>query len=176
MPVTKITTKNFMKAAAELKAAKSRAVYDRDGSQKLEAATSTYEVLHHDILGGLQARLAKVHGTAKTHVLAAEDVISLAEEAEIDLERRGVPQQRRIGTELIHSPGGSHITANSYRGMVRTTEVHLKRVTDGWRLISAQKVMYHPGQKGVHQYIISPEAHADILAKANRNIVVRDAA
>lgn len=158
--------------------------------QRLERATKTLDdiekeketcreqirTLKDTLLQPLSKELDDINGRAALHTMGAEDVQSLANEAEGILAVRGVSQKCRIGAEFEFRPAGKE-ASNSYArkaGPRITTRVRLQRVTDGWRLIEAQRDKSWVNQSSLWRLTVSPAAKANIVATAMKGIFVKE--
>lgn len=128
------------------------------------------------IKGELAVVLKQVNGRAVTYTLDADRVIDFARKAEEHLAERGINVRNRVGTEVIYRPAGQLIWT-SYAAIAKpsiTTRVVLKRVRDGWRLISAERDHCFVNQKEFKQMIIGPAANDNIIRQATNGFVVRN--
>ena len=122
--------------------------------------------------------LASVNGQAHAHTLGGPEVVSKAEEIEKDLLERGVSRANLVGTEVIYRPAGKEASRTYERkaGASITTRIHLKRVTDGWRLVKAERDYCYVNQAQLLDVSVSVTAKDDIVHKATRSLRVKDAA
>lgn len=132
--------------------------------------------LERSIEDELAVVLKQVNGRAVTYTLNANRVIDFARKTEEHLAERGINVRNRVGTEVIYRPAGQLIWT-SYASLVKpniTTRIVLRRVRDGWRLISAERDHCFINQKEFKQMIIGPAANDNIIRQATDGFVVRD--
>lgn len=91
----------------------------------------------------VEAYLRSINGKATLHT--TNDFLELmefAKDAEDDLNRVQVSKTAKPGCIAYHCDGGA--SAKSYRYSRTVTGVTLKRYTEGWRLMEAQRVERRP--------------------------------
>lgn len=141
-----------------------------------EACLNQIIALKSALLDPPSKLLDDINGRAELHTLDAMDVESLANEAEEVLAEKGVTQKCRIGAEFEYRPAGKE-ASNSYARKASpriTTRVHLRRVTDGWRLVKATRDRSWVNQPSLWRLSVSPSAQANIVAKAMAGISVTE--
>lgn len=138
--------------------------------------TRDYLLTSEEIRAMLDEHLNEVNGRARTHTLRASSLIALAAHVERTLVNAGVTAKNRIGTRVSFRPAGPG-SAYARRGyFVMTTAVGMRRVRDGWRLISADKVEIWATNAESLRIEISERAEADILRHSFDGLTVRRAA
>jgi len=126
------------------------------------------EEIEQAFLDPLRAHLSKVNGKANAHVLRANDIVEVAEQAERTLEDRGVSKKNRVGTVIEFRRAGKKASATLARkaGPQNTTFIRLVRVADGWRLVEAVRQIVWCNQKEHREFFVSTAAKDDIVRKA----------
>jgi hypothetical protein len=89
----------------------------------------------------IQATLDKEQIRATARTLDADEVVSLAEDAEERLERLEIPKKSRVGSVVRYSEA---VNCNSYGYRAEATLVELTRGSTGWFLTAC-----HRAQTGV---------------------------
>ena len=120
----------------------------------------------------LDAALEKVNGRASSHTLSASGVVSAAQRAEMQMEASGLPKALRVGAVASFTPSGPGSAYARKGSTVVTTRITMRRVTDGWRLIKAEKVDIPAGRLERSSLDISEEARARILENAMKGYTV----
>ena len=117
----------------------------------------------------LDAIVAHTNGSAHAHVLHGDDVIKKVQLVEADLLARGVTKRNLAGTFVTIQSGGP-----GYGPVHRTpvTRFTAKRVRDGWRLVSFEKVYVWQSKLAERKIVISEAAAADIKKRAFEEISV----
>ena len=104
--------------------------------------------------------LKSVNERAVTYAITnRHDLAKLTADIESDLTNRGVKKKNLVGTQIHFKSGGRG------RGWTPVTEVKLKRVGTGWRLIMAEK-SYTYDYKDEQTFMLTTEATKDILDKS----------
>lgn len=125
----------------------------------------------------LDAVLQQVNGRAVMYALDAERVIAFAHELDALFAERGIHARNRIGAEVTYRPAGQSMRT-PYATLKKpniTTCIVLRRVQDGWRLVSAERDHCYINQKEFKQMVIPRAANDNIIEKATIGFVVRDA-
>jgi hypothetical protein len=95
----------------------------------------------------LEAALVAVNGRASANTTTtANEVRSIAEEAENALAGLGLPKCHRRGASAVHVSGKGLARAYQYRGIA--TEVRLHRGARDWYLVGVERVPAYPGDAG----------------------------
>ncbi|MEP1316767.1 MAG: hypothetical protein ABJN05_02540 [Sulfitobacter dubius] len=119
------------------------------------------------ISSGLAAALALANGRARAHTICAERLINLAHECEDLFEARGIRVKNRPGGIVHFRPGGKR-SPHSQIGRSITTYVVMRRVSDGWRLVHAERDFCYVNQREFREFTVQPAAHKDIIRHATR--------
>ena len=119
-------------------------------------------------LSELENKLDVVNGRAQTHTLTAYDIVNICEQVETDLRARGLSKADLTGTVFIYRPGFS--LPGAYKGRPITNRISCKRIADGWRLVSAEKIDTYPQTPRHLRITISDNARDKILSYALRDI------
>ncbi len=124
----------------------------------------------------LSAYLRQVNGLAVKYTLDENRVVAFAHELEELFAECGTHVRNRFGTEVIYRPAGKSVRT-AYSTLVSaniTTRVALRRVQDGWRLISADRDRCYVNQKEYKKIIIGHAANDNIIRAATARFTVRD--
>ena len=154
----------------------SYAVRDLDATKALRlTVVSTLSALIDAKTAAIVAALANVNGRAEAHTISTyADVWAVADRAEVLLDRRGVSKKNRVGATIIHHPSGP--SASAYKYGVVSTDITLKRVADGWRLVGVNRYKQWPRSLELFSLTISPSAADDISRTAFDGITIRTVA
>lgn len=180
MQESKITSQKIENQISALTSEISRLKFKMDKVQTdqvldLQEALEQKEFEKHDlersITEELAAVLGQVNGKARTWTICADELISLAHEAEDLLEARGVRVKNRAKAMVRYRPAGK-LSSRSQIGRSITTFVVMRRVHDGWRLVHAERDYCYVNQREFNETIVGPAAHEDMIRHATRNIRV----
>ncbi|WP_370158996.1 hypothetical protein [Limimaricola soesokkakensis] len=129
-----------------------------------------------ELLQPAEAKLQAVNGRATTYTLDASTVRWFALKVEKRLADGGVTKRNLIGTVVTFTPGGPG-SAYARKGHdFITTSVKLRYVTDGWRLVSAEKASRRSDSNELLHIRISEAAQNDMLRRTFEDITVHTAA
>ena len=117
----------------------------------------------------LDAIVAHTNGSAHAHVLHGDVVIKKVQLVEADLLARGVTKRNLAGTVVTIQSGGPGYGPVHRAPVTRFTA---KRVRDGWRLVSFEKVYVWQSKLAERKIVISEAAAADIKKRAFEEISV----
>lgn len=124
----------------------------------------------------LEAALAAVNGRAFANTTTtADEVRSIADEAEAALAGLGLPKCHRRGAVAIHVSGKGLPNAYKYRGIA--TQIRLLRGARDWYLVAVERAPAYPGDDGrALKVSISPEQDAQAGDALRRRLGIAVAA
>ena len=93
----------------------------------------------------LQEALAAVNGRASSHTLDINNITALSEEAEKELVDAGLAKTVRVSATAKFY--GFAPSASSYKYAATTTEMTIKRFSEGWRVMSLARTSMSPGDR-----------------------------
>lgn len=87
--------------------------------------------------------LLTINGRATSHTRTdLYELVSVANQAEADLDRAGVVKSARVGCLAVQCDGGAW--KKSYRYSQAVTLLRLRRFAEGWRLMEAKRAESRP--------------------------------
>lgn len=112
----------------------------------------------------LNQAVENVNGRATAFTLSSRNILDLAADSEMWLDRHDMSKKSRVGVSVFHRPAGP--SASSYKYRVATTEVVIVRRTSGWVLSEIKRGSVNPKQGATTRYVID---------EATRDVIVRNA-
>lgn len=129
-----------------------------------------------ELLRPAEAKLQAVNGRAMTYTLDASTVRWFALKVETRLTEGGVTRRNLVGTVVTYTPGGPGSAYARKGRVITTTSVTLRYVTDGWRLVAAEKASQWSDSNELLHIRVSEAARADMLRQTLEDITVHAAA
>jgi hypothetical protein len=121
----------------------------------------------------INSALVAINGrSASFCYTAAHEIRTLADRAEKILSDRGVYKKHATGSTLTAMKSGA--TAKRYKYSANATRVTMAKTSGGWFLTGVEMGTVYPLEKEVFALTVSPDAGADIIARAMSDISVRE--
>ena len=115
----------------------------------------------------MAAVLNHVNGKARAWTICPDRLICIDHACEKLLDTRGIRVKNRAGALVRFRPAGKS-SARLQIGRSITTYVVMRRVSDGWRLVHAERDFCYVNQREFREFTVQPAAHKEIIRHATR--------